>query len=76
LPLVVLGAVFLVFYPLGITWSDYGFAVGIAVVLGFLIHRRLRLTIVEYVETDEERVWAVRQVWKKIRWRRSAKRIS
>jgi hypothetical protein len=69
-PLVLLGAIFLFFYPLGIGWSDYALAIGFAVVLGLLTRSRVRVQVLEYSETDDERIWLARQVWKKTRWRR------
>jgi hypothetical protein len=62
-----LGVAFVVAYPFGRDWGLYAIAVVVAVVFALVVLGRVRLTVLEFSETDTERIYIVRQVWRKRR---------
>jgi hypothetical protein len=61
-PLLFLGIVYLVFFPLGLDWFGYGASVAIAAVTGAWIRSRYRVTVLE--RSDRGIVYWVRRVKK------------
>jgi hypothetical protein len=64
--LMLLGGVFVVFYPLGRNWAFYVAAIGASVLTSIWAGRRRRVEVLERYETETERVWIIRMTDRRI----------